>query len=178
MFPRSRHALLVAWAVATFGVLCSLYLCEVRGWMPCFLCWYQRICLWPLSIILGMAWLRRRDDIVPFVMPQTLLGLALASYQVLIQELVGRDFLGVCRAGPDCARKIDIGLGPISIPMLSCAAFAMIATALLLARRGPRAAAADSRARSSTTRGTLLSAVSSREVGNVALNNPEGENDG
>jgi disulfide bond formation protein DsbB len=116
-------------------MLCSLYLCEGRGWTPCFLCWYQRICLWPLSIILGMAWFRRRDDVVSLVMPQTLLGLALASYQVLIQELLGRDVLGVCRAGPDCARKIAIGLGPISIPMLSWTAFAIIAAALMLARR-------------------------------------------
>jgi disulfide bond formation protein DsbB len=133
--PSSRQALLVAWATAVFGMLCSLYLCEGRGWTPCFLCWYQRICLWPLAIILGVSWFRRRNDVTAFVLPQAVLGLALASYQVLIQELVGRDVLGVCRAGPDCARKIAIGLGPISIPMLSWTAFAIVTAALARARR-------------------------------------------
>ncbi len=138
--PNSRQALLVAWATATFGMLCSLYLCEGRGWTPCFLCWYQRICLWPLSLILGVAWFRRKGDVAAFVLPQAVLGLALASYQVLIQEVPGRDVLGICRAGPDCARKIAIGLGPISIPMLSWTAFAIVVTALALVRRDPRSA--------------------------------------
>ncbi len=138
--PNSRQALLVAWATATFGMLCSLYLCEGRGWTPCFLCWYQRICLWPLSLILGVAWFRRKGDVAAFVLPQAVLGLALASYQVLIQEVSGRDVLGICRAGPDCARKIAIGLGPISIPMLSWTAFAIVVTALALVRRDPRSA--------------------------------------
>jgi hypothetical protein len=63
------------------------------------------------------------------------IGLALAAYQVFIQEFVGRDFLGLCRAGPDCALKVNIGLGPISIPMLSLAAFALIIVSLTLCRQ-------------------------------------------
>ena len=129
-----RRALLIAWLVATAGVLGSLTLCEGRGWTPCFLCWYQRICLWPLAILLGLAWFRRSRVVVPYALPQAVLGLALAAYQVVIQEFIGKDVLGVCRAGPDCAAKIDIGLGPVSIPMLSLAAFAIVVAALTMAR--------------------------------------------
>jgi disulfide bond formation protein DsbB len=137
--PSPRQALLIAWLVASAGMLGSIYFSEGRGWTPCFLCWYQRICLWPLVAILGLAWWHRRTDIVPFVLPQAFLGLALASYQVLIQDFVGRDFLGICRAGPDCARKIALGIGPISIPIFSWLAFVIITAALLRARSGKRA---------------------------------------
>ena len=143
--PHPRRALLMAWLVATAGMLGSLFLCEGRGWTPCFLCWYQRICLWPLSIILGLAWLRQSRSVVSYVLPQAVLGLALAAYQVVIQELVGEDFLGVCRGGPDCALKVDIGLGPVSIPMLSCTAFAIVVAALMRARQGGNRAEETSR---------------------------------
>jgi disulfide bond formation protein DsbB len=138
--PRSlarlaRHALLLAWGLACVSMLASLFLSEVRGWMPCALCWYQRICLWPLCLVLGMAWWRRRSDIVGFVLPQVAVGLAIATYQVFIQEFAHRDVLGLCPTGPNCATKVDVGLGPVSIPMLSLAAFVATGFLLLVALR-------------------------------------------
>ncbi len=73
--------------------------------------------------------------IVPYLVPQLLVGLALASYQVAIQDIVGADVLGLCRAGPDCVQKVDIGLGPDSIPWMSLGAFAILLGLLLRARR-------------------------------------------
>jgi disulfide bond formation protein DsbB len=137
-----RHALLLAWAFACVGMLLSLYLSEVRGWMPCALCWYQRICLWPLCLILGLALLRKRGDIAGFVLPQVAVGMAIASYQVFIQELAHRDVLGLCPTGPNCATKVDVGLGPVSIPMLSLTAFLATGLLLLAVLRQARSASA------------------------------------
>jgi disulfide bond formation protein DsbB len=131
----TRHALLLAWAFACVGTLASLYLSEVRGRMPCALCWYQRICLWPLCLILGMAWWRNRGGIVGFVLPQVVVGLAIATYQVFIQDFAHRDVLGLCPTGPNCATKVDVGLGPVSIPMLSLTAFVITGLLLLAALR-------------------------------------------
>ena len=136
----SPHALFLAWAFTCVGLLASLFLSEVRGWMPCALCWYQRICLWPLALILGLAWLRKREDLAGFVLPQVALGLAIAVYQVFIQEIAHRDVLGLCPAGPNCATKFDVGLGPISIPMLSLAAFLAIGFLLVIVLVRPRLA--------------------------------------
>ncbi len=136
----SPYALPLAWAFTCVGLLASLFLSEVRGWMPCALCWYQRICLWPLAVILGLAWLRKREDLAGFVLPQVAVGLFIALYQVFIQEVVHRDVLGLCPAGPSCATKFDVGLGPISIPMLSLAAFLMTGFLLVIVLLRPRLA--------------------------------------
>jgi disulfide bond formation protein DsbB len=141
--PRAAPALLLAWLVAILATAASLALGEARGWTPCHLCWYQRICLWPLVPVLAVAALRRSTRVVPYVLPQVLAGLLLAAYQVLIQDFVGDDFLGLCRSGPDCVRKIDVGLGPVSIPWLSLAAFVLVLMLLLRARLVSRAGNGD-----------------------------------
>jgi disulfide bond formation protein DsbB len=126
----SQDALLVAWGATCAGLLVSLYFSEVRGWMPCALCWYQRICLWPLTLILGMAWYRERPDIAAFALPQVAVGTLIATYQILIQDLLHADVLGLCPTGPSCVAKADVGLGPVSMPMMSWVAH--LATGLLL----------------------------------------------
>ncbi len=126
----SRSALFVAWAASCAGLLVSLYFSEVRGWMPCALCWYQRICLWPLTLILPLALRIRRPDVAGFVLPQVAVGTLIATYQILIQDFLHADVLHLCPTGPSCVTKVDVGLGPISIPMMSCAAH--LATGLLL----------------------------------------------
>jgi disulfide bond formation protein DsbB len=130
-----ERALQLAWLVACTAFAFSLLFSEVRGWAPCALCWYQRICLWPLILVLGLILRTRRIDVVTYVLPQTVVGLFLAAYQVVIQDFVGRDVLRICRSGPDCAEKVPLGLGPVSIPMFSLAAFALIVGLLLFAQR-------------------------------------------
>jgi disulfide bond formation protein DsbB len=126
----SQDALVVAWAASCAGLVVSLYFSEVRGWMPCALCWYQRICLWPLALVLSLAWYRKRPDIITFVLPQVAVGTLIATYQILIQDFLHADVLGLCPTGPSCVTKVNVGLGPISIPMMSWAAH--VATGLLL----------------------------------------------
>ena len=128
-----QQKLFVSWLIALAALLFSLYFSELRGWTPCFLCWYQRICLWPLVPILAVTVVKGSSRVVPYILPQLALGFLLAAYQVLIQDLIGRDLLGICRAGPDCAEKVDLGLGPVSIPMMSMAAFILLLWLLLSA---------------------------------------------
>jgi disulfide bond formation protein DsbB len=127
-----RLELTMAWLCASLALVASIHFSEGRHWTPCFLCWYQRICMWPLVPILAVALWKDRREIIPCLLPQVVLGLLLAVYQVVIQEWVGSEPLGLCPAGPDCAVKVDLGLGPVSIPMMSLAAFA--ATLVLLIR--------------------------------------------
>ena len=44
-----------AWAVALVSTFAALFIGEVMGMTPCQLCWYQRILMFPLAVILGMA---------------------------------------------------------------------------------------------------------------------------
>lgn len=128
-----KYSLYFAWLVACMAMLGSLYFSEVRNIEPCHLCWYQRIVIYPLTIILGMAVYRGFIGIIPYVLPFVVIGILLSSYQVLIQEIPNWQPIELCGAGPSCADKIDIGLGPITIPMLSLGALLLMFTFLLTA---------------------------------------------
>lgn len=125
-----RWGVYIAWLIATFGSLLSFYLSDFRHLDPCHLCWYQRICLFPLVIILPIALWRGFYNITIYLIPQVLIGLLLALYHVAIQEIPGWYPIEICGAGPSCSDKMAI-LGPITIPMLSAFGFLAIAFFLL-----------------------------------------------
>lgn len=127
-----RWGTYVAWVIATLASLISLYFSDIRHHDPCHLCWYQRICLFPLVIILGMACWRGFFGIAAYVIPQVIIGLIFALYQVAIQEIPGWNPIDICGAGPSCAEKFTV-LGPITIPMLSVVCFLIIGFFLIFA---------------------------------------------
>jgi disulfide bond formation protein DsbB len=126
-----KYGLYTAWLIASLGMLFSLYFSEVKNMEPCHLCWYQRIALFPLFIILGIATYKGFLGICPYVLPQIGCGLLFAVYQIAIQEIPGWNPIDMCGGGPSCAEKIMIGLGPITIPMLAAGGFFLIGTLLI-----------------------------------------------
>lgn len=121
------YALYFAWLLCCFAALGSLYFSEIRHLEPCHLCWYQRICLYPLVIILGIAVYKSSFEVIPYIYPQVIIGLLIAFYQIVIQEVPNWQPIELCGAGPSCSVKIDIGLGPITIPMLSAGVYLLVA---------------------------------------------------
>ncbi len=130
-----KYSLYFGWLLACLGVLGSLYFSEIRHLDPCPLCWYQRIFLFPLAIILGIATYRSDRAIWLYCLPLAILGFLFATYQVTIQEIPGWNPIELCGSSANCAEKTDIGLGPISLPMLSAVNFVLISLALLLQAR-------------------------------------------
>lgn len=130
MFFR-KYGLYFAWLLATIGTLGSLYFSDIKNLEPCHLCWYQRICLFPLVIILGIATHRGFLDISRYVLPQVVIGFLFSLYQICIQEIPNWMPIDMCGAGPSCSEKFFIGVGPITIPMLSAANFFVIGLLLL-----------------------------------------------
>lgn len=120
-----RYGLYFCWIIACFALLGSLYYSEIKHLDPCHLCWYQRVAIYPLVIILGIAAYRGFIGIIPYVFPLVLLGLFFAVYEVLIQEVPKWNRLGICTSDIGCTEKISI-MGPITIPMLSLAAFILL----------------------------------------------------
>lgn len=127
-----KYGLYSAWIIATLGTLGSLYYSDILNYEPCHLCWFQRIALFPLIILLGIATFRGSCAIVPYLLPQVMVGFLLALYQVAIQEIPDWNPIEICGSGPSCSEKISIGLGPITIPMLSAAAFLAISALLII----------------------------------------------
>ncbi len=125
----NRYALYYAWLLAAMGSFISLYFSLVRDWDPCDLCWYQRICLFPLAVILAMATCRQFFAIGPYALSLSMGGLGFSLYQVAIQEIPGWNPIHLCGRGPSCTERLLI-LGPITIPMASAFLF-FVLTGLL-----------------------------------------------
>ena len=132
---KGSFELYFAWLIACLALLGSLYFSEVQELQPCYLCWFERVCIYPLAIILGMALYRNFFAIIPYALPLAITGLIFAGYQVAIQEIPGWEPIDVCGAGPSCSSKTFIGLGPITLPMLSLGAFVLMTYLLIRAYR-------------------------------------------
>jgi disulfide bond formation protein DsbB len=114
-----------AWLVAVVAMSGSLYFSEVRAFVPCSLCWYQRIFMYPLVFILGIASFRQDKRIVPYVLPLAIIGGLIAFWHVL-EENIPSLSIPVCNVGVPCTLKYVNYLGFITIPVMSLTAFTLI----------------------------------------------------
>ncbi len=78
-------ALPLAWLVSGVAVAGSLYYSEVAHFTPCRLCWFQRIGIYPLVVLLGVAVVRRRDDVAAYVLPLAVMTAPISIYHYLLQ---------------------------------------------------------------------------------------------
>ncbi len=121
----STNGILFAFLVALLGTSLSLYYSEVVGFIPCVLCWYQRIFLYPQVILLGVALYKKEDHILDYALLLTFLGGMIALYHTYISY--GGTSLFPCSAtGVSCLRQYVFELGYISIPLMSLTSFLMI----------------------------------------------------
>jgi disulfide bond formation protein DsbB len=116
-------------AVATAG---SLYYSEVAHFVPCELCWYQRICMYPLALILLVAALRRDRGIVFTVVPLAAIGAAIAAYHTQLQAFPEqRSF---CPTTTPCTTRYVWQFGFVSLPFMALAGFCLIIVLAILVR--------------------------------------------
>lgn len=133
---RSQLALPAATAVAGVATAGSLYLSEVAGYTPCLLCWYQRIAMYPLVIILGVAALRRDTEVWRTSVPLAALGAAIAIWHIAIERFPA--LAGPCDLEAPCSLKWVEELGFLTIPTMALAGFTAIIVLSLAARAGDR----------------------------------------
>lgn len=129
---RPSVLLLVAWLVAVVSTGSALFIGEVMGMIPCVLCWYQRIAMFPLALMLGMAFYSEDRRGAVYALPLALVGAAFAGYHsLLVAGLIPQAWIP-CSAGASCAdQKLNFFYG-IELPWLSLAAFVAIAISLSL----------------------------------------------
>ena len=121
-----------AWCIAILGTLGSLYFGEGGGKTPCPLCWYQRICLFPLVFLLGVSVYKNFAMIWQFVIYQIVLGMGFALYQLLQSYLPGEQIF--CGKNTSCLSQ-DAIYG-IPFAFLSLLAFSGILLCLIAAQFG------------------------------------------
>ena len=127
-----KHTLYFAWLCSLIGTLLSLFLSEMLHWPICALCWYQRICLYPLVIILGIACFRSDNRIALYTLPLTILGILFAAYQYLEQMIPGFSPIDVCGTGPSCSHIDWMWGGFVTLPLVSAGGFFILTLLLAL----------------------------------------------
>ena len=126
--PDSRVLLAFGGLVAVVATAGSLYFSEGLGLVPCELCWYQRILMYPLVVVFGVASFEGRAAVYRTVLPLSVAGLLVAVYHSWLQVAAG----GRCTFGGGCA-AVQLRVLGLSIPNLSLLAFGLLTgTAALL----------------------------------------------
>jgi disulfide bond formation protein DsbB len=124
--------LYLAWVGALVSTLGSLFFSEVMKLPPCALCWYQRICLYPLVLLLPVGIFLRDRRVVHYTVPLVSVGLAIAAYHNLLYYGVIAETLSPCTAGVPCNARQIAWLGFIGIPLLGFGAFVFVLACLLV----------------------------------------------
>lgn len=108
--------------VTSVSMLGSLYFSEVVGYRPCVLCWYQRIAMYSLAIILVMAAVRKDRAIVPYAKVLAALGAGIAGYHWLLERWPSID-TGTCSADAPCSVPYFAAFGFVSLAFMAFCAF-------------------------------------------------------
>lgn len=123
----------LAFIVAATATLGSLYFSEVAEFIPCRLCWFQRIAMYPLSVVLLVGAIRRDEAVRWYAGPLAAIGAVIAGYHTLIEWRPELD-TGTCQlSGPSCTATWFREFGFVSLALMSLVGFLAI-LALLFVR--------------------------------------------
>jgi disulfide bond formation protein DsbB len=127
--------LYAAWTVALASTIGSLFFSEVMQLPPCVLCWYQRIAMYPLVLIIGTGILKNdARGMKYYALPLALAGLGIAFYHNLLYYGIIPESITPCTQGISCTSRQIEWLGFITIPLLSLLGFAVVSACLLFYR--------------------------------------------
>ena len=123
--------LYIAWVVSLVAMFGSLYFSEIKGYIPCELCWYQRIFMYPLTLILGIGTFQNDSSVKKFVLPLALVGGSISLMHYLEQKIPSFGGIKPCVSGVPCSAQYINWFGFITIPFLALVAFVMITCCML-----------------------------------------------
>ena len=127
----------ICWIVASVSTLGSLFFSEIMEFPPCTLCWYQRIFMFPLVIILLVGLFPFDKSIIKYALPLAIAGWGIAFYHSLLYSGFIPESIQPCSQGVSCSETYLDLFGFLTIPMLSLISFSIIIGLLLILRRRP-----------------------------------------
>jgi disulfide bond formation protein DsbB len=133
------QAVLLAWIVAIVTTAGSLYYSEHAGFVPCELCWYQRIVMYPLVIVLGLAWLRRDQKVWITALPFVVIGAPLSLYHWLVERVPAFAESSSCSITVPCSSPWFEKLGFVTLAWMAMSSFLFIGVLMVCVAVGGRA---------------------------------------
>jgi disulfide bond formation protein DsbB len=117
----------------------SLYYSEHAGFVPCELCWYQRILMYPLVIVLGVAWLRRDAKVWMTALVFVVLGAPLSLYHWLVERVPAFEESSSCSITAPCSAPWFEKLGFVTLSWMAMSSFLLIGVLMVCTIVGSRA---------------------------------------
>ncbi len=130
------RAVVIAGAVAAAATLGSLYFSEVADFVPCKLCWYQRIAMYPLAVLLVMAAVRRDRSVLRYVRVIAAAGIAVSAYHTWIQWFP--ETSNSCELDNPCTARWVDAFGWMEIPQMAGLSFLLIIVTATIGLRSLR----------------------------------------
>jgi disulfide bond formation protein DsbB len=128
--------LFLCWLLVSVSATISIFFSSVLEYQPCVLCWYQRICLFPLIFIFAAGLFPTFDrSVIKYALPLTIAGGLTALYHTLLYAGLIPENIQPCSQGVSCTEKYFELFGFISIPMLSLFAFSTLVALLIILQR-------------------------------------------
>jgi len=124
--PTAWWLVFAAWLIAASATLGALFFGEVMGLPICALCWYQRIFMFPLAVILPLGLLPFDPRVIRYALPLAGLGGLLALYHQLLVAGIIPEVIKPCSQGVPCSQTVASWFGFVTIPLLSLLTFAAI----------------------------------------------------
>lgn len=127
----SDSLLYLAWIVTLIATVGSLFFSEVMDLPPCVLCWYQRIAMYPLVVIIGVGIVTGDRRMKNYALPACLIGLAISIYHNLLYYGLIPESVAPCVEGISCTSRQIEWLGFITIPLMALTSFVITAWCLI-----------------------------------------------
>lgn len=135
----SRYGLPIGFFVSLIGMKFSLIYSEYIGYLPCALCWFQRIALYPLVFLFAIAWWKKDRNVYRYTAALSAIGLVISLYHHYLQ--MGYDAFIPCAANAvfvDCAKPSFVEFGFVSFPFMAAVLFGFLLLLSLVMRRENR----------------------------------------
>lgn len=129
------NILFLCWLLISISTMGSLFFSYVMEFSPCVLCWYQRIFLFPLVIILAVGLFPFDKNVVKYALPLAIAGWLTAFYHNLLYAGIIPESIQPCSQGVSCTEEYIKLFGFLSIPMLSLLSFSTIIALLIILKR-------------------------------------------
>jgi disulfide bond formation protein DsbB len=119
--------------VALLSTLISLFFSEILKFVPCVLCWYQRIFMYPMVFVSAISIMRKQQkDLQYYILPLSIIGFLIALYQNLLVWKILPEQIAPCTAGVSCIDQPFVLFGFVTIPLGSMISFAIISLSMIL----------------------------------------------
>jgi len=123
---KNQFILSFTWIVSIVATISSLSFSMFNHWVPCSLCWYQRIFMYPIVFLLGIMLYKNKIKDLIYVLPLSLIGMCISFYHILVQKVpYFKETVIQCGPVPCTGDYLNL-FGWVTIPMLAFIAFIII----------------------------------------------------